>query len=217
MKRRSRFSSVLQLSKDYEITYAGTPPARQTFRLFAISNKGILVSIKYNSDSVYQIYDANDAVVAATDWDPNANEWTKPTGAYCGEHRYSGVDNVLQFYISADDDCIVKVVPRDAIMMKVRLEFTLAQFFSQGGVVSFTHALAGVLNIHPADIKIVEVYEGSTIVKFKVMQRGQEELDAGEEPIDFKKINRAYTKFVTEEVTLMGSPILNAEIEGEEI
>ena len=49
------------------------------------------------------------------------------------------------------------------------------------------------------------------------MQRGPEQIENGEEPIDFKKINLDYRKFVTEEVTLMGSPILNAEIEGGEI
>ena len=49
------------------------------------------------------------------------------------------------------------------------------------------------------------------------MQRTPEEIENGDEPIDFRKINQDYRKFITEEVTLMGSPILNAEIEGSEI
>ena len=90
------------------------------------------------------------------------------TGNYCGEFRYEGVVNRLQFYIenNADTDCVVYVMPRDAIMLGVRLEFTLEEFYADGGIVSFVDRMAGVLGVHKADLKIVSVYEGSTIVNW---------------------------------------------------
>lgn len=66
---------------------------------------------------------------------------------------------------------MVYIQPRDAIMLGVRLEFTLDEFFATGGVVSFIDRMAAVLGIHAADLKIVSIYEGSTIVEFQVVQR----------------------------------------------
>jgi len=54
-------------------------------------------------------------------------------------------------------------------MLGIRMEFTVAEFFESGGIVTFTDKMAAVLGIHAADIKVVSVYEGSTIVDFIVM------------------------------------------------
>ena len=40
------------------------------------------------------------------------------------------------------------VSPRNAIMGGVRLEWTMSEFYSTGGVVSFTDRVAFVLGIH---------------------------------------------------------------------
>lgn len=76
------------------------------------------------------------------------------------------------------------VMPRDAIMLGIRLEFTLDEFFADGGVVSFQDRMAAVLGIHAADIKVVSIYEGSTIVQFQVLQRDLEMDEDAEEMID---------------------------------
>jgi len=64
---------------------------------------------------------------------------------------------------------VIYINPRDAIMLGIRMEFTLDEFFAKGGVVSFMDRMAGVLGIHRADIKVVSIYEGSTIVEFQVL------------------------------------------------
>jgi hypothetical protein len=51
-------------------------------------------------------------------------------------------------------------------MLGIRLEFTVKEFFASGGIVTFADRMAAVLGIHAADIKVVSVYEGSTIVDF---------------------------------------------------
>ena len=64
--------------------------------------------------------------------------------------------------------CRLHIIPRDAIMLGIRLEFTVKEFFASGGIVSFADKMAAVLGIHASDIKVVSVYEGSTIVDFFV-------------------------------------------------
>jgi hypothetical protein len=176
-KRESRFPTLVYQEVDYNIEFTGTPPSKQEFRLFGRpGSPGFVVTIKYNASGAYQLYDANKNVIMPTDWDSNARTWAAPSGDYCGEFRYEGVINRLQFYISnfATTDCVVYIYPRDAIMLGVRLEFTMDEFFADGGVVSFVDRMAGVLGIHRADIKVVAVYEGSTIVEFQVLQRDEE-------------------------------------------
>ena len=53
-------------------------------------------------------------------------------------------------------------------MLAIRLEWTLNEFFAEGGVGRFTDRMAAVLGIHRADLKVVQVYEGSVIVEFQV-------------------------------------------------
>lgn len=90
-----------------------------------------------------------------------------PTGRYCGENRYVGVKNFLQFWI--EPGCTLFIVPRDAIMLAIRLEWTVKEFFQADGIGKFTDRMAAVLGIHKADLKVVQVYEGSVIVEFQVM------------------------------------------------
>jgi hypothetical protein len=105
--------------------------------------------------------------------------------------------------------CRLYVLPRDAVMLGIRMEFTLEEFFAQGGVVTFADRMAAVLGIHAADIKVVSVYEGSTIVDFFVEQA--ENLD---EALDLELIKETFTEVVSTMDTFMGSPILNAVANG---
>ena len=102
-----------------------------------------------------------------TDWDYDLEAWAVPTGKYCGEHRYVGVENILQFWI--EPECTLFVYPRDAIMLAIRLEWTVKEFFQADGIGKFTDRMAAVLGVHKADLKVVQVYEGSVIVEFQVL------------------------------------------------
>jgi len=50
----------------------------------------------------------------------------------------------------------------------VRMEWSLNEFFSNGGTTTFADRVAGSLGIHASDIKIVSVYEGSLVVNYDV-------------------------------------------------
>jgi len=109
--------------------------------------------------------------------------------------------------------CVVYIVPRDAIMLGIRLEFSVAEFFASGGIVSFTDRMAAVLNIHAADIKVVAVYEGSTIVEFQVIQRDPEVVEESD-LISLSQIDKKYRQFINSKETFMGSRILDAKVGG---
>lgn len=51
-------------------------------------------------------------------------------------------------------------------MAKVRLDWTLEEFYADGGTSSFIFRLSAVLSIHPSYIKMVYVKEGSVIIDF---------------------------------------------------
>jgi len=44
------------------------------------------------------------------------------------------------------------------------MQWTLAEFYAKGGVVSFTDRVSGALGIQAYQVKTVAVYQGSVIV-----------------------------------------------------
>lgn len=98
-------------------------------------------------------------------------------------------------------------------MLGIRLEFTVDEFFASGGIVSFTDRMAGVLGVHRADLKVVAVYEGSTIIEFQVVQLDAEKVEP-EELLDLAKVERKFRNLIDTEEKFMGSNILDAKIEG---
>ena len=53
-------------------------------------------------------------------------------------------------------------------MLAVRLEWTVKSFFEEKAIGKFTDRMASILGVHKADLKVVQVYEGSVIVNFQV-------------------------------------------------
>jgi len=62
-------------------------------------------------------------------------------------------------------------------MTKVRLEWTLADFYADGGVTRFVDRMAASLGISAHRIKTVAVYEGSVIIEFEVQKLTDTETD----------------------------------------
>jgi len=60
----------------------------------------------------------------------------------------------------------LSIEPKDSIMTSVRLDWSLGEFYQDGGTTSFVDRLAAVLGIHASTIKVVAVYKGSVIVDF---------------------------------------------------
>lgn len=131
----------------------------------------MLVTIKYPDAGAYKVYDEYKEILPPTDWDYNEERWARPTGRYCGENRFEGLINQLQFWIVPG--CTLYVVPRDAIMLSIRLEWTLTEFYQEKSIGKFTDRMAAALGVHKADLKVVQVYEGSVIIDFIVMSEDE--------------------------------------------
>ena len=106
--RLSRWPALVQTSSNngayYSISYSGTPPGKQRFRLTA-DNGAVTVRIQYPKAGAYVINDVKGKTIAANSWD---NTLGMPglikgdNGGFCGENRYTGVGNILEFYIRPD-------------------------------------------------------------------------------------------------------------------
>ena len=142
---------------------SGTPPGKMRYTLKA-EGSGTKLKIPYPNAGSYSIRVDGD-IIGQTPWDDARGEpsaLTKSKG--CGENRFIGIINILEFYITPG--CTVYVEPRDAIQTKVRMEWTLDEFYSDGGTTRFVDRLAASLGIDRSRIKTVAVYEGSVIVDF---------------------------------------------------
>ena len=97
--RIQKFIAFIDVTRNYTIEYTGTPPKKQDFRLQSDSlSPGTLLTIRYPDAGAYKIY-KNDELVIPTDWDIDIENWAVPTGKYCGENRFLGVKNTLQFWL----------------------------------------------------------------------------------------------------------------------
>jgi hypothetical protein len=121
-------------------------------------------------------------------------------GKRCGENRYIGVKNILEFYLTAG--CVLQIAPRDAIQTLVRMEWTLSEFFSKGGTTKFVDRLCSSLGIHASTVKIVSVYEGSLIINYVISADDANSLAS----IKAKEIEM----YATGQMDL-GAPILDVE------
>ena len=173
-KREQRFPAFIDISRNYTIEYTGTPPQNQKFELYGPAHtKGCLITIRYVDAGSYKVYTRDRELAIPTDWDYEIETWEIPPGRYCGENRYVGVRNFLQFWI--EPGCLLYIRPRDAIMLAIRLEWTVKEFFEEDGVGIFSDRMAAALGIHGADVKVVQVYEGSAIVEFEIIADEEEE------------------------------------------
>lgn len=125
-RRASRFPAILTSGADYTFDFSGTPPQRMRFKLQS-EMKGIKIKIPYPIGGSVKVF---------KDGRPQEyTRWSTEIGApgplknnACGENRFVGVDNYLEFYITSK--CEIRIEPRDAIMTKVRLEWTLKDFYA---------------------------------------------------------------------------------------
>lgn len=203
-KREQRFPTILDTNRNYTIEYTGTPPNNQRFTLYGDPGTyGTLITIKYPDAGAFKIYNKDKTLAIPTDWDYEREEWGKPSGRYCGENRFQGVINRLQFWITPG--CTLYVRPRDAIMLAIRMEWTVKEFFQEKAVAKFQDRMAAALGIHKADLKVVQVYEGSVIIEFQIM--------ADEDSVDSQKellaVAAKYEEVIPNIGDSLGAPVMS--------
>jgi len=201
--RMSRFPAQIESGVDYTVQLTGTPPGSMRFNLHTDIGAS-KIKIPYPNAGAYAVY-VNNNEIQYTPWDEAAGRHgalTKQKG--CGENRFVGIENFLEFYITSGCEVVIK--PKDAIMTAVRLEWTMDEFYADGGVVSFTDRVAAALGIHASTIKTVAVYEGSVIVEFFI--EAEEDSEDPEAEVDAIADN-LYSQLDSGAIDL-GAPVIGA-------
>lgn len=179
--RESRFQAVVYAPHGsvYDLAFTGSPPAKMRFELRSNGEDiGMTIRIAYNSALSRKIM-KNDETVDMNQWDESLRTYGEVTQRFCGENRYIGVQNIMEFYITAG--CQLDVAPRNAIQTMVRMEWTLEEFYADGGTTAFIDRVAGSLGIHASTIKIVSVYDGSVVANYAIENDDEAALAATEE------------------------------------
>lgn len=83
----------------------------------------------------------------------------------CGANQWIPIVNKITFKIEFTT-CKLYVIIKDSIQGSVRLEWTVADFFSNGGDTAFADKMASALGIHPSRIKVVGIAAGSVVVNY---------------------------------------------------
>jgi len=149
--------------------------------------------------------------VATNPWndDPEIMTYDPIQQTHCGENRYLGVKNILEFYITSG--CTLQIVPKDSIQTLVRMEWTVSEFFDAGGTTQFVDRLAGSLGIHASTIKVVSVYEGSLVVNYEMtVEEPEDNPDpSAPPPMSLEELAAAQTQaFASGTADLGGAPLL---------
>jgi len=150
------------------------------------------VTIPFPTNSAFTVK-ANNTKIAPNQFDDATGKPTPLEKTKCGENRYVGVANFLEFYITPD--CEITLKTRETIVSSVRMEWTLQEFYDDGGTTSFIDRLASVLGIDPTRVLIVQVYEGSVCIMYNLLDDDEDENNENFEDKDAIKDN--VSKFLT--------------------
>ena len=136
------------------------------------------------------------------DWDDNIAGYQEVQQSYCGENRFIGLVNILEFYITSG--CDLEIKPRNVIQTKVRMDFSLEAFFSSGGTTNFIDRLTASLGIHASDVKIVSVYEGSLVVNYEVST-------PDDNPESLSQLESQQATLLSSSTVDLGAPVMEHE------
>ena len=208
MTRLSRFPALLSGGNKmwYNINYMGTPPQKQRFSLRSHDTQ-VSIQIRYPQAGSYIILDYEGVEIPANAWDNSIRQPGLVKGQFCGENRFLGVVNILEFYL--DSWCNITIQPIDSIKTNIRLNWTMSEFFASGGTTTFADRIAAALGIKAQNVKVVSVYEGSVVLDFNIAEDPSGSLSrAG-------GVSAVQTKLVTQLTSNsinLGAPILSVSV-----
>lgn len=99
--RLSRFPSIVQADRGvYDLLYTGTPAKKQRFTLKSQDwRAGMTIRIAYPSAMSRSVLKSGQ-IVDMNRWDENLRMYGEIKQRDCGENRYIGVKNILEFFIT---------------------------------------------------------------------------------------------------------------------
>lgn len=207
---KQQYTAMLEAEGNYTVEYTSTPFKKMRYHLR--SDTGIIkLKVHYWNAGSYEVY-ADGRLIEPTPWDKKIGAASELTGYRgCGENRYVGVQNFLEFMMTPY--CLIEIKPVDKILSNVRMDWTMEEFYAAGGVTSFADRVAGALGIHASQMKVVAVYTGSLVVDFEIEADDSSEDGAA----DLRSIETNLNTMVQEGDSSFGGPILSASTNGEAV
>jgi len=145
-KRKSEFPVLVQTGDFYQIEFTGSPFKNMQYMLKASTGQ-IKVRQLYWDAGSYDVF-MNGRKVEPTAWNKKLGQHSELSGrAGCGENRFvGGVDNYIEFILT--NGCTIEIKPRNSFQANVRMDWTVDQFYEEGGNTRFEDRVAGVLGVH---------------------------------------------------------------------
>lgn len=210
-KHKSQFQAMIQTKGNYTIEYTSTPFKEMRYEMRAASGM-MKIKVHYWNAGSYEVY-ANGELKDAAPWDKEIGSQAELTGYKgCGENRYVGVVNYLEFIMTPY--CLIEVKPVDAILSNVRMEWTMDEFYAQGGPTSFVDRVSASLGIHASQMKVVAVYTGSVVVEYEI----EPEEGVADSAQALRAIKSQLNVLIESgDAEVFGAPVLSASTNGEAI
>lgn len=86
----------------------------------------------------------------------------------CGANKYFYKNGTISFIVTGSQDCQVRLSVTNNVQVSARIQTTVNDFFSKGGITTFVDRMCALLNITTDRLKVVGVFSGSVIVDFFV-------------------------------------------------
>jgi hypothetical protein len=179
-RRLARFWSVVRLGKFYNMTYSSQPPTDAVYQI----QKRQLPSGNPNDWVMARIYFPvpNVVIVRASTTTGGDNViipgFQQTNGSYpslsastgvCGANYYDFTKNIINFVVNGKDNCKVRLTLSSFVQLTIRFQVDMTSFFSNNGPANVLSKIVAFLNIDPAQIKIVSINPGSTILGITIV------------------------------------------------
>jgi len=89
----------------------------------------------------------------------------------CGQNKWVPVQNVLQFYITNEIDCVLTLKTIDSIQLSMRFDTTVKEFFANNGPTTLIYRMAALLGIPAEQVRVTNVVQGSAIATVQVLKQ----------------------------------------------
>ena len=148
---KARYPIVLNTREDYTMAISGNNRVSSSmrFHLDLQGTGGTKIKLPYTNGYRSITLTANGNLKLPTDWNDAAgvsNLITKADG--CGEYRFvsqSDDDVYLEFFI--EQGCTIEIAEVESVMASIRLDWSLTEFYADGGVDNFKTRMALALSI----------------------------------------------------------------------
>lgn len=212
-KHKQQFQPMIDANDhNYTLEFSSTPFKKMHYELRTTKGQ-IKLKIQYANSGSYDVK-VNGKKVDPTEWDKEAGV-NKPLSGLrgCGENRFVGVENYLEFIITAG--CRVDVTPLDSISSNVRMAWTMEEFYSSGGTTSFMDRVSAALGIHASQVKVVAVYTGSVVVEYEITV-DEDTTDSTAAAQELRALSSSLDSLVSsDDGSVFGAPVLSASVGGE--